>query len=198
MRSPPCRLPISIAWLCYFVLMGAGGLGAAEIVREPLRPKKSGTAESPALFDGKGMVIDLGIEVTDHAWQKRGDLWLATQALSTWEPVAPGLFTGLFIDELPVGIVIDREEQSKRDKGKRFRYLLPERLEPGQMGCTDSGLIYFRWPKQKAPATSGLFIPPKPGTSCVSIECSHITIRNVTGRRAANNGFNIHGAFSRL
>lgn len=195
MRSAPCRLSAIMVRLCCLLLMGAGSSYSAEIVREPLVLRKGGTAEAPALFDGKGMVIDLGIDVTDHVWQKRGDLWLATKSLSTWEPVAPGLFTGLFIDNLPVGIGIDKEEQSKRDKGEHFRYLPPERLEPGQMGCTDSGLIYFRWPKERDPTNSRLFIPPKPGTSCVSIECSYITIRNVTVRHAANDGFNIHGAF---
>lgn len=184
MRFPPC-----IAVLCL-----ASGLAALEISHTPLVLKQGGTAEKPAVFDGKGMVIDLGIDVTGHAWQKQADVWTATAPLAAWEPVAPGLFTGLFIDEMPIAIAIDKAAQAKRAKGdEKNRYLAPDSLEPGQMGCTADGLIYFRWPTGKSPATSHLYIPPKPGTSGVSIQCSHIVVKNLTAMHAANDGFNIHG-----
>lgn len=172
----------------------ASGLAAVEVSRTPLVLKQGGTAEKPAVFDGKGMVIDLGIDVTEHAWQKNGDVWTSTAPLAAWEPVAPGLFTGLFIDEVPLPIGIDKEEQAKRAKGdEKNRYLAPGALEPGQMGCTETGLVYFRWPAGKSPGKARLYIPPKPATSCVSIECSHIVVKNLTAMHAANDGINIHG-----
>jgi len=36
-------------------------------------------------------------------------------------------------------------------------------------------------------------LPPEPGTSAVSINCSHIIIRNLTVKYSSNDGFNIHG-----
>lgn len=178
-------------------LLGLGAvLSAAEVSHTPLALKKGGTAEAPVVVDGKGMIIDLGIDVTAHAWRKEGDLWTASARLSEWDPVAPGMFTGLFIDDLPVLVGLDQPAQAKREKGdERNRYLPPAALPAGQMGCTADGLIYFRWPTGVKPDGAHLFIPPKPNTSCVSIECPYITVRNVTARHASNDGFNIHGAY---
>ena len=77
------------------------------------------------------------------------------------------------------------------------------------MGYKDDGSLYFRWPKGVSPnvtnhpdpataahyrrARKKLYLPPKAGTNCVSIACSHITIRNLTVIHAGNDGFNIHG-----
>jgi hypothetical protein len=47
---------------------------AAELRTMPLVLKDGGTAEKPAVFDGRGMIIDLAIDVTDHPWKKAGDL----------------------------------------------------------------------------------------------------------------------------
>lgn len=176
------------------LVIGVASLPGQEVSRTPLVLKQGGTAEKPAVFDGKGMVIDLGIDVTGHAWRKDGDLWTSTARLAAWDPVAPGIFTGLFIDELPLAIAIDQSAQAKREKGdERNRYLPPSAIAPGQMGVTDAGLVYFRWPAGRSPDRSRLFIPPKPATSAVSIECSHIIVRNLTAMHAANDGFNIHG-----
>lgn len=181
---------ILISTLCL-----ACALPAQEISRNPLVLRQGGTAEKPTIFDGKNMIIDLGIDVTDRPWTKAGDVWTATAALAAWEPVAPGLFTGLFIDELPLPIAIDKEAQAKRAKGdERNRYLPPTALEPGQMGCTEAGLVYFRWPVGKTPGKARIYIPPKPATSAVSIECSHIVVKNLTAMHAANDGVNIHGS----
>lgn len=38
-------------------------------------------------------------------------------------------------------------------------------------------------------------LPPKPGVSCVTVACSHVVVRNIIARHAANDGFNIHGAW---
>ena len=55
---------------------------AGELTKKPIRITQGGTAEKPAVFDGKGMVIDLGIDVTDHAWQKDDDNWTSTTAIA--------------------------------------------------------------------------------------------------------------------
>ena len=176
--------------LCTSILMPA-----VEISHTPMVFKQGGSADKPVEFDGKGMIVDVGVNVTNHAWQKQGEVWTASARLATWEPVTPGLCTGLFIDELPLALGIDKEAQGKRAKGdQRNRYLPASALEPGQMGCTESGIVYFRWPAGKVPERSQLFIPPQTGTSAVSIDCSHIIIRNLTAMHAANDGFNIHGA----
>lgn len=180
------------AILCCLLLAAAGA--GQEVSRTPLVLRQGGTPGQPAVFDGKGLVIDLGIDVTAHPWRKQGDLWTASARLAAWEPVAPGIFTGLFIDELPLVIAIDRQAQAQRGKGdERNRYLPPGALAPGEMGVTDQGLVYFRWPAGRSPERSRLYIPPKPGVSGVSIQCSHIVVRNLTAMRAANDGFNIHG-----
>jgi len=46
-----------------------------EIRRKPLILSQGGTPEKPAVFDGKGMIIDLGIDITAHDWIKDGDAW---------------------------------------------------------------------------------------------------------------------------
>lgn len=178
-------------------LLLATGLAAAEVTRQPLFIRQGGTPDKPAVFDGKGMVIDLGIDVTGHAWSKDGDLWTASARLAEWEPVAPGLLTGLFADEVPLLIAIDKEAQARRAKGdERNRYLPPAAIAPGQMGVSDDGRVYFRWPAGKDPATTRLCIPPKPGTSCVTILCSNVVVRDLTVMHAANDGVNIHQAFT--
>jgi hypothetical protein len=167
-------------------------LEAGEISKIPLRLTEGGTAENPAVFDGKGMVIDLGVDVTDHAWKKDGEVWTSTAPLSGAQPMTGGQFTGLFVDEIPITIA--------REGGKRaiafskgHLYAQPSDLKPGQMGCTSEGLIYFRWPEGKRPGDARIYVPSKPGLSCVTIACSHIIVKNITAMHAANDGFNIHG-----
>ena len=48
-------------------------LHAQEIRRTPLVLAKGVTPENPAVFDGKGMTIDLGIDITDRDWIKEAD-----------------------------------------------------------------------------------------------------------------------------
>jgi hypothetical protein len=164
-----------------------------DIARTPLRLTRGGTAEAPEVFDGKGMVIDLGTDVTGHAWKKEGDVWTSSAPLSGPKPVADGQNAALFLDELPLTLARDRAAERASSDKKTFRYLPPSALRPGQMGCTPDGLLYFRWPSGKAPGTARVILPPKTGTSCVSIECSHIIVRNITAIHASNDGFNIHG-----
>lgn len=64
------------------------------------------------------------------------------------------------------------------------------------MGYADDGSVYFRWPADRSPEKTHIILPPKPGTSCVSIQCSNIVVRNITAKHAANDGFNIHGAWT--
>ena len=82
-------------------------LPAGKVVTTPLVLKEGGTAEKPAVFDGQGMVIDLGIDVTDHAWKKSGDIWTSSGRLLDREPIAAGQLAALFLDELPLTVPRD-------------------------------------------------------------------------------------------
>jgi hypothetical protein len=169
--------------------------GDVRVVNTPLVLKHGGTADKPAVFDGRGMVIDLGIDVTDHSWQKSGDVWTSSGKLFDREPIAAGQVSGLFLDELPLSLPRDLAAEKANPERKQYCYVAPESLKPGQMGYTADGSLYFRWPESKDPAKTRLILPPKAGTSCVTVACSHITIRNITARHAANDGFNIHGSW---
>ena len=182
-------------------------------IREPLMLREGGTKGKPAIFDGHGMTIDLGIEVTDHQWLEEGDIWTSQPGLLATHGLKPRIAAqtaGLFVEGIPITIPRDIETEKQFGKEKRSRcYFPPDQLEPGQMGYKDDGSLYFRWPKGVSPnvttatdpATAAhyrrsrkkLYLPPKAGTNCVSIACSHITIRNLTVMRAGNDGFNIHG-----
>jgi hypothetical protein len=174
---------------CLFALH----LPAAEVSTTPLVLKEGGTAENPAVVDGKGMIIDLGIDVTDHAWKKNGDLWTSSGPLLGREPIMGGQLAGLFIEELPLSIPRDVATEKLHPDRKGKCYIAPELLKPGQMGYADDGSLYFRWPATKSLDSARLIQPPAPGTSGVSIACSHIIVRNLTVKHAANDGFNIHG-----
>ncbi|MEZ5385258.1 MAG: hypothetical protein R3F13_07075 [Prosthecobacter sp.] len=165
-----------------------------EIRRTPLTLKDGGTPEKPAVFDGKGMVIDLGIDVTAHEWEKKGDVWTSHGPFADHPPVADTQRAALFIEEAPIRIVRDRAaEQKSGEKGKVI-YAAAETLKPGEMGFKDDGSIYFRWPAGKTPGAAKIYrLPdwravsasPAPTSQCAtSPPC--IT--------AANDGFNIHGA----
>ena len=180
------------AFACVCLLISCS-VFAGDITTKPLRRSQGGTADKPAVFDGMGMVIDLGVDVTDHAWKKDGEVWTSSAPLSGAQPMAAGQFTGLFVDQVPITISRDGAAARGIPYSKGHRYAVPSALQPGQMGCTEAGLIYFRWPKGKVPGKGRVFAPPKAGTSCVTIDCSHIIVRNVTAVRAANDGFNIHG-----
>jgi len=45
-------------------------LAAQDIRREPLVLTQGGTPEKPVVFDGRGIIIDLGIDITDREWMK--------------------------------------------------------------------------------------------------------------------------------
>lgn len=164
-------------------------------ITTPLVLKEGGTPDKPAIFDGQGMIIDLGIDVSDHAWKRNGDLWTSTRQLLVehdQEPRIAGQTAGLFVDGIPITIPRDLEAEKQNPDKKSRCYCPPDELEPGQMGYADDGTIYFRWPKG-VPTGKPIILPPKTGTNCVSIACSHIIVRNVTAMHAGNDGFNIHG-----
>jgi len=174
-------------------------------ITTPLVLTEGGVKDEPTIFDGQGMVIDLGINVSDHDWKQTSDLWTSTPRLLSehaLKPVIAGQTAGLFIGEIPITIPRDVEAEKLHPDRKSRCYFSPERLKPGQMGYADDGSIYFRWPKGVKPGKSvgrdrsrfkPIILPPKAGTNCVSIACSHITIRNLTVMHAGNDGFNIHG-----
>lgn len=164
-------------------------------IKTPLVLKEGGTPDEPAVFDGQGMTIDLGIDVSDHAWKQNGDQWTSTQQLLAehdQEPRIAGQTAGLFVGGVPITIPRDLEAEKLHPDKKSRCYFPPEELEPGQMGYADNGSIYFRWPKG-VPTNKRIILPPKAGTNCVSIACSNIIVRNITAMHAGNDGFNIHG-----
>jgi len=176
-----------------FLTLLLTSLHAQEIRRTPLVLTEGGTAETPAVFDGKGMIIDLGIDITDQAWIKNGDLWTTQAPIPEHPPVADEQRAGLFIDEVPVRISRDRVAEKASGETGKIIYTAPEGLKPGQMAWNADGALYFRWPTEKATGAGRIIRPPTKLESCVAIACSHITVRNITARHAANDGFNIHG-----
>lgn len=169
-----------------------GSLLAEEVSKTPLVLKEGGTPENPAIFDGKGMTIDLGIDVTDQPWRKEGDVWTSVSPLMGRQPIGAGQVAGLFLDELPLSVPRDVAAEKAQPDKKSFCFFPPAALKPGQMGYAADGSLYFRWPADKAPDKTRIILPPKPGTSGVTIACSHIIVRNLTVKYAANDGFNIH------
>lgn len=178
--------------LAFFILV-LSSLHAQEVRRAPLTLTQGGTPEKPAIYDGHGMIIDLGVDISDLGWLKSGDLWTAPAPVASLPPVADVQRAGLFIDEIPVRISRDRVAEKASGLTDKVIYTAPDALQPGQMGWTSEGTVYFRWPREKAPGTAPVIQLPSGLASCVNIACSHITIRNVTARHAANDGFNIHG-----
>lgn len=162
----------------------------------PLVLRTGGTKEKPVVFDGKGMVIDLGTDVSDHGWRRAGDLWTSTPeflANLKREPAMAGQMAGLFVGEIPITIPRDVATEKEHPDRKSRCYFAPDKLKPGQMGYADDGALYFRWPRGVAPGAKPLILPAKFGVSCVSIQCSHIVVRNITAKYSGNDGFNIHG-----
>jgi len=161
----------------------------------PLVLKEGGTAAKPAVFDGQGRVIDLGVDISQHQWKREGELWTSPPGLlgeQGEEPRIAGQTAGLFIDEIPITIPRDLETEKSHPDRKSRCYVAPDQLQPGEMGYSIDGSLYFRWPKGVA-KTKSIILPSKPGTNGVSIACSHIIVRNVTAKYAGNDGFNIHG-----
>lgn len=164
-------------------------------ITTPLVLTEGGTPEEPAVFDGQGMLIDLGIDVSNHEWSKSGDLWTSQPGLLAshhQEPRIAGQTAGLFVDGIPITIPRDLETEKQHPDRKSRCYFPPDTLQPGQMGYAEDGSFYFRWPNG-VPQNKPITLPPKAGTNCVSIACSHIIIRNITAMHAGNDGFNIHG-----
>ena len=168
-------------------------LHSQEIRRTPLTLNKSGTPEAPVVFDGKGMIIDLGIDITAHDWIKNGDVWSSRGPLPKHPPVDDVQRAGLFIDEVPLLIRRDREAEKASGAAKKVIYKAPTALRPGEAGWAEDGSFFFRWPKEKKPGDGRIIQPPAGLASCVAIAGSYITVRNVTAMHAANDGFNIHG-----
>jgi hypothetical protein len=112
------------------------------------------------------------------------------------DPVAAGQVAGLFVEEVPIGIPRDVATEKLHPERKGYCYFPPTALKPGQMGYTEDGSLYFRWPTGKTPGAARIILPAKEGVSCVSIACSNVTVRNVTAKYAGNDGFNIHGKWT--
>jgi hypothetical protein len=166
---------------------------AHDVRRTPLVISEGGTPENPAIFDGQGIIVDLGTDITSAAWKRDGDVWTLEALPGRALPIIAGQCAALFVDEQPVGVPRDLEAEKSRPDRKSRCYMPPDRLAPGQAGFTPDGGLYFRWPTGKDPAGSRLILPPAEGTSAVTVACGHVIVRNITARYAANDGFNIHG-----
>ncbi len=167
-----------------------------QIRTAPLVLKEGGSPEKPAVFDGHGLVIDLGTDITAAPWKNQGDVWTLQKLPDGRTPIMAGQYAALFIDEKPIAVPRDLQAETAKPDRKSRCYLPPEKLKPGQAGFTDDGALYFRWPEDKTPGKSRIILPPKEGTSAVTIACSHIIVRNVTAKYASNDGFNIHGKWT--
>ena len=168
-------------------------VGEDRVSSVPLVLKEGGTPENPRVFDGQGMVIDLGTDVTDQDWKKQGDLWTSNGPLLGREPIVAGQFAGLFLGDLPLELPRDVAAEKEHPEKKERCYFAPGALKPGQMGFAEDGSLYFRWPAGMEPGSARLILPPKPGISAVTVACSYITVRHITAKHASNDGFNIHG-----
>lgn len=190
---PPSRLRLfRVTWVPLAFALSLA-VSAAEVRRTPLVLTQGGTAENPAIFDGKGMVVDLGTDITQSHWLTEGDLWTLSRLPATYAPIMAGQYAALFVDEQPISVPRDLQAEAARPDQKSRCYVAPAKLKPGEAGFSADGGLYFRWPSKKAPGKSRLILPPKEGTSAVSIACSHIIVRNITAKYASNDGFNIHG-----
>lgn len=179
--------------LLALILLPVSLSNAGEIRRTPLILSKGGTPEEPVVFDGQGLEIDLGIDVTERAWQKSGDVWRLPGGLEGLPPREDVQRAGLFIDEVPLRIMRDRTAEKAARDPKALIFVAADKLQPGQMGWAADGAIYFRWPERKSPGVGRIIQPPSKLESCVVIACSHIVVKNIIARHAANDGFNIHG-----
>lgn len=186
------RLPLLTAAVLT-LLFPWGALLGAEISTKPLVLSQGGTAAEPAVFDGQGLVIDLARDVTDQPWQHDGDLWTHRGPLLDRANNEAGQVAGLILDDVPLSIPRDLAAEKLHPDRKGKCYVAPAALKPGEMGYAEDDSIYFRWPAGKDPGQTHILLPPDPGTSCVTIACSYITVKNVTAKHAANDGFNIHG-----
>jgi hypothetical protein len=165
--------------------------------------RNGGTKEKPVVYDFAGLTIDLGLDVSDRPWIRDGDIWRSRGKLLGREPIMAGQTAGLFIEgfdketrsfrpSLPLSVPRNLAAEKLKPEKKGFCYFAVSDLQPGQMGYADDGSLHFRWPKDVDPEKARVILPPAPGTSCVSIQCSHVTVKNLTVRHAANDGFNIH------
>ncbi len=189
----PCRWSSLGALLLGVILFSSADSCAREVRRTPLIIKDGGTPENPAVFDGNGMVIDLGEDISAAAWEVAGDIWTLRSLPEKRVPIIAGQYAALFVDEQPISVPRNLQAEAAQPDRKSRCYFTAEQLRPGQAGFSEGGALYFRWPEGKVPGKSRIILPPKEGVSAVSIACSHVIVRNITAKYASNDGFNIHG-----
>ena len=145
--------------------------------------RKAGTPKKPEIFDGQGMLIDLGTRVSEHDWIINGDLWTSRPDFLRshgHEPRIAGQTAGLFIGEIPITIPRDHEAEKGRPEMKSKCYFaLPTSSNRERWDTRKDGSLYFRWPKGCKPGKatgadrgsirSPSFYRPKTGsTACPS------------------------------
>jgi hypothetical protein len=181
------------ALLLGVILFSRADACASDVRGTPLIIKDGGTPENPAIFDGKGMVIDLGEDISGAPWEIAGDIWTLRSLPEKRVPIIAGQYAALFVDEQPISVPRNLKAEAAHPDRKSRCYLPAEELKPGQAGFSEQGALYFRWPEGKVPGKSRIILPPREGVSAVSIACSHVIVRNITAKYASNDGFNIHG-----
>ncbi|MCA9054801.1 MAG: right-handed parallel beta-helix repeat-containing protein [Planctomycetaceae bacterium] len=194
MRQVQSREFLISAAVCLIGWVGVVKQTFAQPVRTtPLVLSEGGTPDQPVVFDGQGLVIDLGTDISEYDWDRRGELWMSRGPLAGLPPLEDVQRAGLFLDDHPLRIVRRRGRAGVPQESAAVQYVPPQELPPGQMGWSDDGSVYFRWPSGLTPGAAKVIQPPPNLQSCVVIACSHLTVRNVVARHAANDGFNIHG-----
>jgi hypothetical protein len=188
-----CQRSALGALLLGVILFSRADSCASEVRRTPLIIKDGGSPENPSIFDGRGMVIDLGEDISAALWEIAGDIWTLRSLPEKRVPIIAGQYAALFIDEQPISVPRNLQAEAAHPDRKSRCYFPAEQLKPGQAGFSEEGALYFRWPEGKVPGKSRIILPPKEGVSAVSIACSHVIVRNITAKYASNDGFNIHG-----
>ena len=98
-------------------------------ITTPLVLKTGGTPDKPEVFDGQGMLIDLGTRVSEHDWIMDGDLWTSQpDFLKSFghTPRIAGQTAGLFIGDIPITIPRDHEAEKGRPDMKSKCYFPPK------------------------------------------------------------------------
>jgi hypothetical protein len=122
-----CRWIAPGALLLGVILFSRSDSCASEVRRTPLIIKDGGTPENPAIFDGKGMVIDLGEDISAAPWEIAGDIWTLRSLTEKRVPIIAGQYAALFVDEQPILVPRNLQSEAAHPDRKSRCYLPAER-----------------------------------------------------------------------
>ena len=141
------------------------------------------------------MVIDLGIDVTEHVWHKKGDIWTSQPGLLAGhgqKPRIAGQTAGLLSTTSPLPFLGTSKLKNTTPTVNPDATFLRTSCNLARWGMQKTTPFISGGPRG-VPKNKQVILPPKAGTNCVSIACSHIIVKNITAIHAGNDGFNIHG-----